>query len=90
MSEQITIALNADGFYDLVPTTGFFSKDTSQKVDSLMEFEKLEIAERYQELWNNTSSQEGVEFLIRMHSYEQPHNYRLDGALLTRVKERFV
>ena len=54
-----------------------------------MEFEKLEIAERYQELWNNTSSQEGVEFLIRMHSYEQPHNYRLDGPLLTRFMESY-
>jgi len=84
MSEDVTIALNADGLYDLVPTTGFHSLDTSQKVDSLMEFEMLEDAERFQELWTNTTTQEGVDFLIRLHASEAPYNYRLEGPLLAK------
>lgn len=89
MSEEITIALNADGLYDLVPTTGFHSLDTSQKVDSLMEFERLENAERFQMLWSNTNSPEGVDFLIRLHSYEEPYNYRLEGPLLAKFMESY-
>ena len=84
MSEEIAIALNADGLYDLVPTTGFHSKETSQKVDSLMEVERLEVAERYMELWNNTNTKEGVDFILRLHAYEHPYNYRLEGPLLTK------
>ena len=49
MSEEISIALNADGYYDLIPTTGLYAKDTSSKVDSLMEVERLEVAESYQD-----------------------------------------
>ena len=89
MSEEISIALNADGYYDLIPTTGLFAKETSLKVDSLMEVERLEVAERYQELWNNTSSKEGVEFLLRLHAYEHPYNYRLDGPLLEKFIETY-
>ena len=89
MSEEITIALNADGLWDLVPTTGFHSLDTSQKVDSLMEFEMLENAERFQELWSNTTTQEGVDFLIRLHASEEPYNYRLEGPLLAKFMKTY-
>jgi len=90
MSEEISIAMNADGYFDLIPTTGLFAKDTSSKVDSIMEVELLEVAERYQELWNNTSTKEGVEFLLRLHSYEHPYNYRLDGPLLEKFIESYA
>ena len=90
MSEEIIIALNADGLWDLVPTTGFHSLDTSQKVDSLMEFEMLENAERFQELWSNTTTQEGVDFLIRLHASEEPYNYRLEGPLLEKFMESYA
>ena len=89
MSEEITIALNADGLYDLVPTTGFHSTNTSQKVDSLMEFEMIEDAERFQKLWSNTTSPEGVEFLIRLHAAEAPYNYRLEGQLLAKFMKTY-
>ena len=89
MSEEITLAVNADGFFDLMPTSGFHSLDTSQKIDSLMEFEHLDIAERYLELWNNTDSKDGIDFLIRLHSYEHPYNYRLEGPLLNKFMESY-
>jgi len=90
MSEEITIALNADGLWDLVPTTGFHSLDTSQKVDSLMEFEMLENAERFQELFSNTTTREGIDFLIRLHASEEPYNYRLEGPLLEKFMESYA
>jgi hypothetical protein len=90
MSEDITIALNADGLWDLVPTTGFHSLDTSQKVDSLMEFEMLENAERFQELFSNTTTREGIDFLIRLHASEEPYNYRLEGPLLEKFMESYA
>ena len=89
MSSEIAITQNADGFFDLIPTTGFHSLETSQKIDSLMEIESLEIAERYLELWNNTNTKDGVDFLLRLHSYEHPHNYRLDGPLLKNFIETY-
>jgi len=90
MSEEITIALNADGLWDLVPTTGFHSLDTSQKVDSLMEFEMLENAERFQELLSNTTTKEGIDFLIRLHASEEPYNYRLEGPLLEKFMDSYA
>ena len=90
MSEDITIALNADGLWDLVPTTGFHSLNTSQKVDSLMEFEMLENAERFQELFSNTTTREGIDFLIRLHASEEPYNYRLEGPLLEKFMESYA
>ena len=89
MSKEIALAVNADGFFDLMPTSGIHSLESSQKIDSLMEFEDLEVAERYLELWNNTKTKEGVDFLLRLHSYEQPHNYRLDGPLLNKFIDTY-
>jgi hypothetical protein len=54
-----------------------------------MEFEHLDIAERYLELWNNTDSKDGIDFLIRLHSYEHPYNYRLEGPLLNKFMESY-
>ena len=89
MSDKIMIAQNADGLYDLVPTTGFHSLNTSQKIDSLMEVKDLDVAERYVELWNNTKTKEGVAFLLKLHNYEHPYNYRLDGPLLTKFIDTY-
>ena len=89
MSEEISIAMNADGFYDLVPTTGFHSLDSSQKIDSLMELENLEIAERFLELWNKTDTKQGVDFIMRIHETEFPLNYRIEGPLLNKFLESY-
>ena len=84
MSEKIMIAQNADGLYDLVPTTGLHSLNTSQKIDSLMEVKELDVAETYVQLWNNTKTQSGVAFLLKLHQHEHPYNSRLEGPLLTK------
>tara|TARA_Y100001951_G_C11216651_1_gene226158 strand:- start:251 stop:523 length:273 start_codon:yes stop_codon:yes gene_type:complete len=84
MSEKIAIAMNADGLFDLVPTTGLHSLDSSQKIDSLMEVKTLDVAERYLELWNNTNTKRGVAFLLKLHQHEHPYNSRLEGPLLTK------
>mgnify|MGYP001163556448 CR=1 FL=1 len=89
MSEEIAIAQNADGFFDLVPTTGFHSLDTSQKIDSLMEVESLAIAERFLELWNKADSKKSIDFIMRIHSMEFPMNYRLEGPLLTKFLKSY-
>ena len=89
MSEEIAIAQNADGFFDLVPTTGFHSLETSQKIDSLMEVETLAVAERFLELWNNTDSKRGIDFLMRVHAVEYPLNYRLEGPLLNKFLKSY-
>jgi len=89
MSEEISIAMNIDGFYDLLPTTGFHSLDSSQKIDSLMEVETLEIAERFLELWNKTDTKSGVDFLMRIHAMEYPLNYRIEGPLLKKFLKSY-
>ena len=89
MSEKIMIAQNADGLYDLVPTTGLHSLNTSQKIDSLMEVKDLDVAERYVQLWNNTKTQSGVAFLLKLHQHEHPYNSRLEGPLLTKFIDTY-
>ena len=49
-----------------------------------MEVKDLDVAERYVQLWNNTKTQSGVAFLLKLHQHEHPYNSRLEGPLLTK------
>jgi len=90
MSEEMAIKQNADGFFDIVPVTGLYSLNTSQKIDSLMEVKEMADAERFLELWKNAKTKDSASFILRLHEYEYPYNYRLNGPLLTKFMNTYV